>query len=133
MLHRALSLTQQKELLKGCISDVTIGTTHQNIHDKVARAGQGIKGSCPKRKPKSLHHKIVLVHVWSNLFLSLQVFIDFQIKMDRHRVQIFYIHEKYFMNVKYKISKIILKQKAFKNISNLANSNTYQKFDLFNL
>lgn len=64
MLHGALSLTQQKELLQGCISDVTIGTTHQNIHDKVARAGQGIKGGCPKRTPKSLHHKIVPVHAF---------------------------------------------------------------------
>ena len=97
MLHGALSLTQQKELLQGCISDVTIGTTHQNIHDKVARAGQGIKGGCQRRTPKSLHHQIE--HVCSNLFLSLQNFKDFHIRKNRHRVQIFYIHEKYFMNV----------------------------------
>lgn len=47
--------------------------------------------------------------LFSNLFLSLQNFIDFHVKMNRHRVQIFYIHEKYFMNVKYKNKQDYLK------------------------
>lgn len=43
-----LCLTQQKELLKGSISYVSIRTTHQNINNKVAGARQGIKGCWKK-------------------------------------------------------------------------------------